>query len=296
MNNLFYLNPNEVRDLCAASDDIIRSNKHKQISGWESRDFVFNESSNFKAVTYIKGNSAVICFVGTDPKSFKDQYTNAKMPFGVTQQMREADAYYQDIKRRYPHLNISIAGHSEGGSEAQYVCIKNGGIPTYTYNAYMIGSLVDRVTREAMNRFIVNFRHQDDVISKLGKDIGMQVIVPSPSRMKVLPFGNSRYGHTLKNMGDCQQGIPLEQYKLQNPNFLDKIQNAVFTRKNISELETEDFKVLKEEIYKRAGQKEIFDEQEAYNMTRSGDVIYIPAYTRDDGTEVTAHYRHLPNT
>ena len=135
------------------------------------------------------------------------------MAFTATRQMKQADEFFNHVKTSLPKAEIILTGHSEGGSEAQYVCAVNGGVPTFTFNPYMIGSLFSKEIRDKMLPFIYNYRHKDDIVSKMGLDIGYQFISAAAKRNI---FKNM---HQLENIGDLSK-VKLAKssaYDIENP-------------------------------------------------------------------------------
>lgn len=68
--------------------------------------------------------------------------------------------------------------------------------------------------------------------------------------MSKTPFGSIQ-AHGIGNMGDCNNSIPLEQYKKHNPRFIDKISAKEISREDIAEMNSDLFKVYEKEIDKK---------------------------------------------
>ncbi len=300
-NFTFSNDPNMVKELCSVSEKYATESKPgDKYKNWEVVMTNHDKDSNFKAVAFKKDDQIVVCYVGTSRKlneAARDWGANAKMSVGkASEQMKQADEFYQRVaaSEQAQGANISLGGHSEGGSEAQYVSIKNGGIPTYTYNAFMTGNMWSEGQQNQYGGSIVNFRHPDDAVSKLGTDIGYQVIVPSNSRSNVKQYGDATFSHKIDNMGDCNLGVPEKVYKQTHPNFAEKIKNTVITRENISKMEPETYKLYENTILLRHDKKSIPNELGAKKMALTGELVHVSAYTRDDGTRVDDYYRHAP--
>jgi len=221
------------KQLCLIADKIASDGK---ISGHKTifKNFIAIEKehdikSNFKAAAFKKDNEIIVCFVGTDPRNIKDHITNLKMGIGkVTKQMKLAIKFIQKIKRSYPFCRLVVAGHSEGGSEALYTGLSFG-IPVYSYNGF---SLSNKIKNQAIKNngkdnfefLINNYRNPHDIISKLFyKDLGSSYIVENQNTKLLKTLSGFKAAHTLLNMGNCQNAVPIDDYKKSHPLFVDKI-------------------------------------------------------------------------
>lgn len=205
--------------------------------GWKIKDIEFDESTNFKAVVFEKDNEIVVSFVGTDFSNVKDNAANAKMLFtGSNKQMEKAKDFCKDIKFAYPNKNITIIGHSEGGSEAIFAGAHNN-LPVITYNAF---GVPDKVLPQGFNaQNINNYRMPNDIVSKLRKIPGDDYIVPSEKSFikSNTPLG-WKESHQIKKMGDIKNSIPEAEYNRAHPSFINinnlkKIQPELLERFNL---------------------------------------------------------------
>ncbi len=199
---------NIYKQLCSQADAVLK-NKPKQKSlpqGWSAATQRWDKKTNFKAVAYQNGNEIVIAFVGTDAKSIKDHGANLKMINGVSAQMKMANEFYYEIKLKYPGANITLAGHSQGGTEATYVATKNN-VKAVTFNTFGLDNdLVDKTKN--YNDLITNYRDPHDLVSKLKKNPGTTYIVDSPRNkfMRIIIFC-IRQVHNINTMGDCETAV-----------------------------------------------------------------------------------------
>lgn len=190
-----------------------------------------DKRTNFKAVTYQKGNTLINCFTGTDTKSLKDQKANLLMGFGKpTGQIHKAKLYTENIIKKYgDKAKIINAGHSEGGTEA--ICAGlTFGLEVFTYNAFTPGKkllhkVLKRNSTKNHENLISNYRTAHDLISKLfNDDIGKTYIVESLEKFCLKRLILSlRKAHALEIMGNCKNAIPLEVYQKSHPKFVDKL-------------------------------------------------------------------------
>lgn len=176
--------------------------------GWHVIKCEYCPKTNFKGIVYRNGREVVFCFSGTDKKSIQDHFANIKMAVtGVNSQMLEANEFFTIMKKRYTNMfdEITLVGHSEGGSEAAYVGIMNS-VKTVTFNAYGISKRLLNKNRD-YDELITNYRHPKDIVSKLRENAGKTFIVPSHKLLTILQ------SHGIKNIGDCCNAIPIEDYK-----------------------------------------------------------------------------------
>lgn len=83
-------------------------------------------------------NKAIYSFRGTTPKNIHDLATDALLAVGlkdISSRFRNANKYTKRAIEKYGD-NLSVAGHSLGGSQALYVNSKHG-IEARTFNPYV---------------------------------------------------------------------------------------------------------------------------------------------------------------
>ncbi len=298
----------EYRQLCSITGAIADGKNAGIPSGWQLVESQKQDKTNFKAAVYQKGDELVICFAGTEALSAKDQGANLKMAIGdKSAQMGYADEYYKEIKNKYvnkyPYLKIILAGHSEGGSESIYVGLKND-VETYTFNAFTPGkkllSAIAQDRHKAINpNLITNYRDPHDPVSKLlNPDIGKTYIVENPYNNL---FAKSPFGlltaHKIKNMGNCANAVPIDEYKKTHKLFIDKLKNVQITNRDIKEIgDAGLFGVYEDEISKRVKTGNVIHQNFANQLVNTGNLVYVEGYIRDDGTNVSGYYRHLPES
>ena len=162
------------------------------------------------------------------------------------------------------------------------------GNETVTFNAFGVSK---RKLKGNYDDLVTNYRDPHDPISKMHANVGKTYITPSTQNkfMKTTPFGSVQ-SHGIKNMGDCDRAIPLEEYKEKNPMFLDKITEAEITREDIAQMDSDMFKIYETEIDERLKNNQIYSKAQ---LSNSRGVIYVNSYTRDDGTRVSGYYRRI---
>lgn len=232
---------NDYRDLCYYAGQILKDEDVNLPQGYSVIGKETDYKTNFKAVAYKKGNTVVLCFVGTNKYSMHDHLTNVKMATSSepTAQMINADKFYQKFRNEYK--NIKVIGHSEGGSEALFVGLKND-LETVTFNAYGLNkNLENTLGNENADILVKKYRDPLDPVSKLRPLAGKSYIVKNNRRFidKINPFGMIS-AHKISNFGDCNNAQPVEEYK-KNHSFIDNISEAEITDKDIGNMPTDLF-------------------------------------------------------
>lgn len=237
----------EYRKLCCVtgelSGDIKIDINTKLSNDWGVINSNIDGKTHFKGAAFQRGDEIVICFAGTKSLSAKDHGANLKMAIGKeSAQMKKAEAYYTEIKSKYSYFKITLAGHSEGGSECIYVGLKYD-VETYTFNAFTPGKKLLIAIAQNRNKpvnpsLITNYRDPHDPVSKLlNPDIGKTYIVENPYNNI---FAKSPFGlitaHRIKNMGNCLNAVPIEEYKKTHKFFIDKLKNIKITKHNIKKI------------------------------------------------------------
>lgn len=283
------ISANEYKSLCAQANDMMKRPKGESAgNSWVKLDSSPKSRSNFKAVLYQKGDQYALCFVGTDKFSAKDHGANLKMGFiGNSKQIEDARKFAEKMINEHnltPQNTVSI-GHSEGGTEATHVGLENG-LKTVTFNAY--GVHKSKLPKDVDLNLVTNYRDAHDPVSKMHANVGTTYITPSTQNwfMAKTPFGSIQ-SHGINNMGDCDNAVSLQEYKKNNPWFLDKISDAEISRENIAQMDNKLFSIYEPEIDSRMKNDEIYSS----TQLASGGKVYVEGYTRGDGTKVSGYYR-----
>ena len=142
--------------------------------------------------------------------------------FGKNMQMRIADYFYKKCKEKFGFYNdqLTLIGHSEGGTEATYVGVINK-IKTVTFNPFGLSSKLYEKSSD-YSKLITNYRDESDLVSKLKGNIGRTFIVPSIVRQCLIKrILGSIKSHKISNFGDCEKAIPIEEYINLHPFFIN---------------------------------------------------------------------------
>ena len=286
---------NTYKDLCEKSESMCKKQNGTEASdGWIKKTALIDKKSNCKVVLYEKDGQYALCFVGTSTKGIgmvKDWGANLKMVItGSSKQIEMAQKFAEDLVKYFdltPENTVAI-GHSEGGTEATHVGIEHN-FKTFTYNAYGVDE--EDLPEYANYDLVTNIRHENDIVSKMKKNVGTTYIIPDTRPFtKKLPVLGSRAAHSLSEMGDCRNAVPVEEFKKKHPDYINCIDDIHITAENIQNMEREVFELLEPVIYDRMKKGQIKSDAQ---LKRSGEV-HVKAYYRDDGTYVEGYYRSLP--
>ena len=215
---------NIYKNLCIFAPYALKfDNGAKVYDNWIKLDAFVEKITNFKGVLYKKEDEYVICYLGTDSKSVQDHIANLVMGLaGKSMQMRIANYFYSLCKRRHKFYNenLTLIGHSEGGTGASYVAVKNN-IKTVVFNPYGLSSKLYNFQKD-YSHLVTNYRDEADLVSKLKNNIGQTFIVPSTVKQCFFKkFFGSIKAHKIQNFGDCEKAVALDEYKKSHKCFLN---------------------------------------------------------------------------
>lgn len=74
--------------------------------------------------------------------------------------------------------------------------------------------------------------------------------------MSKTPFGSIQ-AHGINKMGNCDNAKPLEQYKKDNPKFIDRFSEREISGDDIAKMDSDLFKVYEKEIDKKMANNQI---------------------------------------
>lgn len=143
----------------------------QEVHGWQ-KDL---ELSNENRVVYHKEGKAKIAFRGTNPRNMKDLGTDLLVGLGLQDQ---SSRFKNAVKttdlaiKKYGKENVSLTGHSLGGSQSAYVSRKRG-LKATGFNAAW--SRIDEVRNRTYSHFHAIQTKSDPIgggarfIKKVGK-------------------------------------------------------------------------------------------------------------------------------
>ena len=268
-----------------------------------------NKKTGFHGEAFFKNGEIVISFRGTDKDM--DYLSDAQMGFNqLPNQYVDAQNFYKKVKKDFPHQKIIFTGHSLGGSLAQLMSNETGN-ETVTFNAYGVGDLVKGHVRENLN--IRNYGNVDDTVFNLNlrNQLGKSYIIgygksndyiTKSNKGDYIPGLHPRKFHKIETMGNLEDAVEYkkpEEFEPKmisggisyNVDYRDIDKNRVFTNEEIGEMSKEEFKRNENFIEQQLKLGRIMTKAQAEEQVKTGDLIYVNSYTRDDGTEVSGYYR-----
>ncbi len=269
-----------------------------------------NKKTGFHGEAFYKNGKIAISFRGTE-NSFQDIINDAQMGFNqLPNQYVDAQNFYEKVKKDFPYQKIIFTGHSLGGSLAQLMSNETGN-EAVTFNAYGIGDLVKGHVRENLN--IRNYGNVDDTVFNLNlrNQLGKSYIigygkgndyVTKSNKGDYIPGLHPRKVHNIENMGKLEDAVEYKKPEELQPKMIsgkisydidyrDIDKNRVMTNEEIGEMSKEEFKRNENFIDQLLRLGRIITKKQAEEQVKSGDLIYVNSYTRDDGTEVSGYYR-----
>lgn len=169
---------------------------------------VQNPSNGFYADVLYNGKDIIIAYRGTE-QSINDIRNDVAMARSrIPAQATDAISLYDAIRSEYPNANITLTGHSLGGSLSQIVSAIRG-VKAVTFNAYGVRDMFKKGT-QLKEKNIVNYLNEQDVITMingqnhLGKIYSIENI-----GQKVLDK------HFLEGMGDLSNRVGKSQNEIE---------------------------------------------------------------------------------
>ncbi len=224
--------------------------------------------NGFYACVVRKGNDITIVYQGTDFTKPQDYDDDIAMGLGKwPKQADNALDLYDYIKDEYPGCDVSVAGHSLGGSLAQIVGVLRN-TTAVTFNAYgtkqiiknRYGSMID-LNRKFEN--ITNYTNPKDLLTTSN---GKNQLGDCYEVMSKPEGGNPHLLETMESVKYCMPSSPEDLQMWGNKHKREK----------------EDF-----EYYLKTGRRM------PINMSSSGCVgsYEVSGYTRSDGKKIDSYTR-----
>ena len=236
--------------------------------GWDKLRDRRHKNTNFKGILYTNGDEYAFVFLGTDVKSPKDWAANAQMSLGrPNTQCKQAVEFCEDMLSAYniDPSKVTAVGNSEGAREVievlQQTPIKNG----VTFNGYMRVDKDDYPPENFKN--LVNYRTEKDIISKCGKTIGKDFIVPVKDEVKLKPVYDIIQSHRIDNIDKItnKNAIPAKEYaSVTGKKFKNKYGEGILTPEEIGGIPKELYPIVDADVNERLQKGAVANE--AYNQ------------------------------
>ncbi len=209
----------------------------------------FTAGNGFQATVYKNDNEIAISYRGTD--SLMD-FILSDIPMGTNIlpiQFKEANEVYQQIKQQYPNANITLTGHSLGGSLAQLVSAENG-CCACTFNAYGTNDILNNAgiynTKE-LN--IINYGNINDPVfnSSYTKHPGRNFVTNTELNPDKIYEVGYRYNihqpaHKIEYMNSLDDAVEIEAKLITaSNNPFQLYAEKTFTREDIARMSNDEF-------------------------------------------------------
>ena len=245
--------------------------------GYKNLNSIDNKDTGFHAEIIVKGNDFIIAYRGTDNLlgiDGRNDLAMARKKF--PEQATEAIQVYDKLKQDYPNSDITVTGHSLGGSLSQIVSSIRG-CNAVTFNAYGTKDMFEDPYNIKEDN-IVNYVNEWDPItmSNAENHVGETYAVKGEKRR------NPHNIETMANLKTREYRTPenLKDHK----NIFNRIENKVEYTTSIIKEKTEDtFTKIKEYVTDNEYVKK-------YSNTCVGSYP-VSSYTRSDGTKVRSYTR-----
>jgi len=245
-------------------------------SGYRVIKSVDNKDTGFQAEVLARGNDVIVAYRGTNITSIMDIRNDiAMLRDRIPAQATEAIILYDQVKQDYPNSDITVTGHSLGGSLSQIVSSVRG-CEAVTFNAYGTKDMF-KDPDSFKDDNIVNYVNEWDAIamSNAENHIGETYAVKGE---------NMRNPHKLETMTDLESREYRTSGNLkERKNIFNRIENKV--KYTTSKIKEKTDKIFDE---RRARQKYNTTKKDSSNCVGS---YPVSGYTRSDGTKVSSYTR-----
>lgn len=173
-------------------------------------------------------NEIIIAYAGTD--SAADWISNIQMATdNIPDQYAQAINTYNTIKSENPNANITITGHSLGGSLAQLVGAATGS-NTVTFNPYGTSEISIQVGINPAKKYdnIKNYNVSSDILNianniKNVRNLGESFIIPSTEQNMIKAHGIDEIINYFNGDNKTASILPTQDWYSQNKELCDKL-------------------------------------------------------------------------
>lgn len=253
------------------------------------------KGNGFYASVITNGDDIVIAFRGTQVLDRGDINSDIKMYFAVMpSQAKNALELYDVVKAKYPNRKIYLTGHSLGGSLAQIVAGYNKDVCAATFNPYGTKKVFGNVAPYEGN--VVNYCNPADVFATYNADnnIGICYEVESndeklsPHKIeKMKPLSSRKFilkGDLIRRLENSRLDNRMKRFYVNEiyGNWGEPLSKA---RDSLIDTFSNTLPNLHTKIKNQSNNQ---------SHKNNGDKVHVRSYTRDDGTNVSSHYRDYP--
>ena len=236
--------------------------------GYKVVKSVDNKDTGFHAEVLVKGNDVIVAYRGTDITSVQDIRNDVAMARNkIPAQATDAIKVYDQVKQDYPNSDITVTGHSLGGSLSQIVSSVRG-CGAVTFNAYGTKDMFEN-SANIKEENIVNYVNEMDGVTMVNGEnhVGEIYNVPNVAQDSKISIKYKNNCHQLEGMGNLSERIQKTPNEIKEK--AERIHpNALKAKNKISEI----------------GNKQSSKSQCVGSYSVSG-------YTRSDGTKIGDYTR-----
>lgn len=246
-------------------------------------DSIDNSKSGFHAEILTNGKDIIIAYRGTNNILGIDGRNDLAMYRGnIPAQATEALWVYDEIKEKYPNTDITVVGHSLGGSLAQIVSAMRGPL-AITFNAYGTKDLFKKGSKLITDNAVNYVNEYDSIAMSNGENhIGETYAVPSS--LEGAHYIES-FGSLSKRTFRTPEELKKNWYRL-HPNAAAK--QDILDNHNHRRLEQrqnmKDW--MREQARRLDGQT-----GNIHNTKECSGSYYVKGYIRKDGSKVDGYTR-----
>ena len=268
-------------------------------------------NNGFYGEAFYKNGIILIALRGTNISELGDIASDRSMTTKhVPSQYVDAQKFYKQIASKFSNEKIVFTGHSLGGSLAQLMGAEMGS-ETVTFNAYGIGDLIQKDNVKGTNNR--NYGNIDDTVfnANLKNQFGKTYIIGSKEKSPYLTssdttgYKSGQYPmkkHSIENMGNLEDAVEYKKPEELGSNLLkanvsydinarDIDKKRVITREEIAKMSKDEFERNENFINQQLKLGNIMSKAQADEKVKTGDLIWVNSYNRDDGTKVCGYYR-----
>ena len=264
-----------------------RKDNSKPPAGYKVIDSVDNKNNGFHAEVLSNGKDIIIAYRGTDEMG--DIKNDAAMARNrLPAQATDAIAVYDKVVMENPGRDISVTGHSLGGSLGEIVSGIRG-VFAATFNAYGVRDMFKSGMKLKENN-VINYVNEKDMFTMVNGQNHIGEIYA------VYEKPGSANSHEVESMGD------LSQRKIRTPEEIKHTSQSLhpnMTRgkeflsgeaaENLKNNIRQKMGDLKSSIDKKLGRKE--KAKEGSTGSQCVGSYTVSGYTRSDGTKVGDYVR-----
>lgn len=245
--------------------------------GYKVVKSVDNKDTGFHAEVLANGNDVIVAYRGTDITSVQDIRNDVAMARDkIPAQATDAIKVYDQVKQDSPNSDVTVTGHSLGGSLSQIVSSVRG-CDAVTFNAYGTKDMFEN-SANIKEENIVNYVNEWDPItmSNAENHVGETYAVKGE---------NMRNPHKLETMTD------LESREYRTPENLKEHKNVLNRIENKAEHVTSKIKEKTDKIFEERKAHRTDNDSTKKDTGSCVGSYSVSGYTRSDGTKVGDYTR-----